>query len=258
MATTECPTLRFARLLLSNRWLRLDGRLRGQDRHGCSLLVRAPPGTSAVIQGCVRPSSRGCAVATAALSAFVAGHWTGYIENLVGGDDAVDLTIAVASDGTLSGQLTIGTETPPVPATDGTVGWPPWMSRGLDTVPPAYLSGFKYTGRDMSWVAKRLKIRLPTFEPWEPWCTLQQSYPTPDGYRCYPAGELAFTREPFTQLPLEPALDAAGNCHIDTDPSVTTDPLVRNRLHPVRDVQPRPGLRLLEPAELQLRWRRRV
>jgi hypothetical protein len=155
----------------------------------------------------------GCAAATAALSATVAGHWTGYIENLAGGDDAVDLTIAVASDGSLSGQVTIGSGTPPAPATDGTVGWPASIDQGLDTVPPTHLSGFAYTATDMSWLAKRLKIRVPTYEPWEPWCALQQSYPTPDGYRCYPAGNFM-------------SLGAAGNCQIDTDPTMTTDPLV--------------------------------
>jgi hypothetical protein len=153
----------------------------------------------------------------------VAGRWTGYIENLMGGDDAVDLTIAVASDGSLSGKVTIGTGTPPLPATDGTVGWPASIDQGLATVPPTHLSGFAYTAQDMSWLARRLKIRVPTYEPWEPWCALQQSHATPDGYRCYPAGALVFV-DMLTQT--TPALDAAGNCQIDTDPSLTTDPLV--------------------------------
>jgi hypothetical protein len=164
----------------------------------------------------------GCTAATAALSASVAGHWTGYIENLASGDDAVDLTIALASDGSLTGQVKIGSGTVPAPATDGTVGWPASIDQGLETTPPDYISGFAYTAQDMSWVAKRLKVRMPIYEPWEPWCALQQSYLTPDGYMCYPGPNLVFT----DSSQVTPAHDAAGNCLIDTDPTMTTDPLV--------------------------------
>ena len=75
----------------------------------------------------------------------------------------------------------------------------------------------------MSWHAKRLKIRLPTYEPWEPWCALQQSYANPEaeGYRCAPAGRLA-----ANTMGIVPLLDANGNCLIDTDFTMTTDPLI--------------------------------
>lgn len=160
----------------------------------------------------------GCAQATAALSAGVAGRWTGYVENLAGGDDAVSIAISVGEGGELSGTVTIGSAPPPPPATDGTVAWPASIDRGIATVPPDYLAGFSYTAMDMSWRAKRLRIRMPTYEPWESWCALQQSYATADGYVCYPSGNLQ------SDLFTGPLLDAQGNCQIDADPTSTSDP----------------------------------
>lgn len=166
--------------------------------------------------GVCATDATGCSAATAALSASIAGQWTGYIENLAGGDDALRIDIVVGDDGELSGQVRIGSGTPPAPATDGTLPWPASIDHGIDTVPPTYISGFSYTAHDMSWHAKRLKILIPNHEPWQPWCALQQTHATPDGYRCYPGGDFQFSDLGMTA----PKLDAAGNCLIDTD----TDP----------------------------------
>jgi hypothetical protein len=177
-------------------------------------------GYSCCESGVCASEQTGCSQATAALSASVAGRWTGYVENLSGGDDAVSLTISIDDGGELSGSVTIGSATPPLPATDGTRAWPASIDQGIDTVPPDYLAGFSYTAMDMSWKAKRLRIRMPTYEPWESWCALQQSHATADGYRCYPSGNLQ------SDLVSGPILDAEGNCQIDADPSSTSDPYV--------------------------------
>lgn len=217
--TIENSTLRFSRTL---SLIAFVAAVAGCVDHVDTAVLSCPCATGYVCceSGVCAAEQGACTAATTALSASVAGRWSGYIENLPGGDDAVALTIAVAGDGSLSGTVTIGSGTPPAPATDGTMAWPPSNDQGIDTVPPVYISGFAYTAQDMSWRAKRLKIRVPTYEPWEPWCARQQSHATPDGYLCFPAGDLQL--EPFGT----PVLDAAGNCQIDTDPTMTTDPLV--------------------------------
>ena len=127
-----------------------------------------------------------------------------------------------------------------------TTGWTPFPRRTS--------TGFAYTAKDMSWLAKRLKVRVPTYEPWEPWCALQQSHPTPDGYRCYPGRQFRVYRHL--------ADDARPGCRRKLPDRYGSDdddgPAGADRLHAVRDVRHRQGLQLPEPAELQLRRQRRV
>src|ERR1051325_5411462 len=57
--------------------------------------------------GVCAADSGSCGAATAALSTSVQGSWSGYIENFRSdAPDAVRINIAVAGDGTLSGEVT--------------------------------------------------------------------------------------------------------------------------------------------------------
>jgi len=125
-----------------------------------------------------------CAVATAALSSSVRGTWTGYIENFQwSSDDSLRISIAVSEDGTISGHARIGLAMPPNPATDPSVPWP--LDSDPQDAPPAYIPGFVYTAQSVSWQSLRLKFMIPKYEPWQPWCALQTSYPVDGaGYYC--------------------------------------------------------------------------
>jgi hypothetical protein len=129
-----------------------------------------------------------CAAATAALSASVQGRWTGYIENFRPDvDDAIAVDISAASDGTLSGTVRFGKGAAPPAASDPALPWPP----GPREIQTSYVVGVDYTARDIAWLSRRLKLTVETYEPWQPWCALQQSYPgEPDGFMCIPQGTL--------------------------------------------------------------------
>jgi hypothetical protein len=139
--------------------------------------------------GVCAADSASCDAATVALSTSVQGSWSGYIENFYRSDapDAVRIAIAVAADGTLSGQAKFGTGAPPPPPSDPNVPWPPGYTTAVD---PTFLEGTSYTARDINWQSRRLKLKLELSEPWQPWCALLPSYPTDFGppYACQPAG----------------------------------------------------------------------
>jgi hypothetical protein len=149
-----------------------------------------------------------CAVVTTALAKSIEGIWNGYVENLApGSDDSLRIEIAIAADNTVSDQVTIGHGPPPAPATDPNLPWPVDIDGGVHAEAPIYIPGFVYTAEDISWQARRLKFRIPPYEPWQPWCALQTSYPAGGGeYSCVPAGG--------------PVVDANGNCLTNTDPPV--------------------------------------
>jgi hypothetical protein len=166
-----------------------------------------------------------CGVATAALSQSVQGVWTGYIENFqLSTDDSLTVAISVDPSGALSGQVTIGHATPPAPATDPALPWPVDL-QGVTAKVPSYIPGFVYTAEDISWQTRRLKFRIAKYEPWQPWCALQQSYPvdaTGTDFSCLPGGIVAQQVDPYTGRVLPwPAvvLDAQGNCLTATIPS---------------------------------------
>lgn len=129
-----------------------------------------------------------CGAATLALSQAARGDWRGYIENFQwNADDAVRISIAVASDGTLSGQVFLGNAVPPAPATDPTAPWPPGLDHAAE--PPPYIRGFAYTAENIHWEARRLKFLIGRYEPWQPWCALQTSYEDlPGQFSCRPDG----------------------------------------------------------------------
>ena len=135
-----------------------------------------------------------CAAATRALSEQAAGSWTGYIENFgLSQDDGIKISISVASDGTLSGQVVFGKEAPPPPPTDPAKPWPE------DFIPekgvPVYIPGYVYTAENVRWEAQRLRFQAERYEPWQTWCSMQKSYLrdeyNPPIFTCSPyAGDL--------------------------------------------------------------------
>jgi len=130
-----------------------------------------------------------CGAATAALSASVQGSWSGYIENFQpDAPDAVRITIAVAPDGTVSGQATFGNGAAPPPPPDPALPWPPNYDTHRD---PTFIAGATYHASDINWQSRRLKLKLLLSEPWQPWCALLPSYPTgnePPSYGCAQPG----------------------------------------------------------------------
>lgn len=153
-----------------------------------------------------------CGAATLALSQSVRGEWAGYIENYKAPpNDAIRIAVSVAGDGTLSGVVKLGAAgAPPAPPTDPALPWPP----GRSEEQTSYVSGFAYDARDMSWQAKRLRLSVQTYQPWEAWCGLQTSYPQSNA-------ELAGA---FSCVPDGLDSDAGGNCSV---PGTTpTDPRI--------------------------------
>jgi len=168
----------------------------------------------------------GCSQATAALSASASGQWTGYIENFqLSTDDSITVSIAAADDGTLSGTVRIGHGPPPPPATDGSTAWPAEV-QGVDAIVPVYIPGFAYSVEDVSWQARRLKFRIPKYQPWQPWCALQQPY---EQTHCAdPPACTTYESDGFSCSPSAGAVtvDAQGGCHTvatATTPSVAID-----------------------------------
>src|SRR6185436_3054232 len=93
-------------MMIGSRWFSLVGTLSliaaVAGATGCvdkvNTAVLSCPCASGYVcceSGVCATEQNGCPAATAALSASVAGRWTGYVENLAGGDDAVSITIAV-------------------------------------------------------------------------------------------------------------------------------------------------------------------
>jgi hypothetical protein len=176
-----------------------------------------------------------CAQATRALSESVAGVWTGYIENFqaINSDDSIKISMSVDASGMLSGQVTIGQQSPPAPATDPSIPWPPSLQNVDPTrdsssayIPPTYVAGFAYSARSIAWESQRLKFMIPKHEPWQPWCGLQTSFMVDnEHFSCAPAGgDILFktvTDESGTiilGLDGGPVRDAQGNCMAATTP----------------------------------------
>ncbi len=107
----------------------------------------------------------GCGAVTAVLSQAVAGDWTGYLEDFSfpSGSDAIKISIAVAPDGALSGQVVLGAGSAPPTATDPDVAWP----QGVSAASVRYgLEGASYDALNILWEANRLKFSISLYSPW--------------------------------------------------------------------------------------------
>ena len=121
-----------------------------------------------------------------ALDPSLVGTWIGYLEahQFASGSDAVKLVI---TDGAPSGSVAFGQGSPPPPASDGDVGYPPGSAYG-SFVPNMYLhEGFEYSLLEGSVSGDRVRFAIDFGELWTDWCTLQTPYEWgPDHYECLP------------------------------------------------------------------------
>ncbi len=104
--------------------------------------------------------------------------WTGYVENYTfpSGSDVIKLSFAYDSNGQAVGQVLLGNGTPPPPATDPNVGYPPGFTGPFL---PNEIEGFAYSMVGGTFAASRLRFTIEGSEPWAGWCALQT--PPSDG-----------------------------------------------------------------------------
>jgi hypothetical protein len=96
--------------------------------------------------------------------------WTGYIENyqFPSGSDVITFTFAADSSGQVVGSVVLGNGTPPAPATDPNVGYPPTLpATGYDG---SWTEGFPYSMVSGLSTATRLRFTIFSFELWSGWC----------------------------------------------------------------------------------------
>jgi hypothetical protein len=105
--------------------------------------------------------------------------WTGYVENYTfpSGSDVIKLSFSYDSNGHVVGQVILGNGTPPPPATDPNVGYPPGFTGPM--YEPTEIEGFAYSLAGGTLAASRLRFTIEGTEPWAGWCALQT--PPSDG-----------------------------------------------------------------------------
>ena len=118
--------------------------------------------------------------------------WTGYIENyqFIYGSENIRFTFATDSTGQVVGTAVLGSGSPPAPATDPNVEYPPGLTaQGGPGV--AWVQGFAYSMLDGSLTSNRLRFTLHDYELWSGWCALQT--PMDDSGMCLPNGSATCT-----------------------------------------------------------------
>jgi hypothetical protein len=113
--------------------------------------------------------------------------WTGYIENkkFPSGSDTVTLSFSSGPDGHLTGTVTLGNGTPPPPATNPDVGYPPgyWPQQAVPSGLPTYVAeGYTYPIHDGTVSGRRMQFAINLIDLWQGWCALQM--PPPGSYLC--------------------------------------------------------------------------
>lgn len=159
-----------------------------------------PPGTDAGpdMQGPDRPDAGPSGPITS---------WTGYIENykFPSGSDAVRIAYTTDATGNIVGTVTLGNGTPPPPATDQNVGYPPGLSDFDSTaIPRSYVAeGYAYTMRDVDFNGRRMKFSVGIWELWQGWCVLQTPFPSADS--CLPNAGASISADHMHCALLNPA-----------------------------------------------------
>ena len=115
--------------------------------------------------------------------------WTGYVENyqFTSGSDAVKISFAVDPAGNLIGAVILGNGTPPPPATDPSVGYPPGLFSYPDEAWGAltYVAeGYAYPMHNGTLDGQRLRFGVDLQDLWRDWCALQTPLPGSSG--CLP------------------------------------------------------------------------
>jgi cysteine-rich repeat protein len=135
----------------------------------------------------VPPGNDGGPAATGPLSQGPT-SWTGYIENyqFPSGSDVIRFTSTVDSAGQVMVTVFLGNGTPPPPATDPNVVYPPaarTVGAGggdggarLDPLPTNFgdwVEGFAYTMTSGTFQPQRLRFTINSYQLWSGWCALQ-------------------------------------------------------------------------------------
>lgn len=116
----------------------------------------------------VWPSTTACA-GTSDLP--VVGEWHGYVENAIAPWDEIFLSIKGANSDGVCGTITIGNATPPAPATDPNLVYPPGTWERVTLIP-----GYTLTLLDGTVDGARLRFQVSPPEAYQSWCALQTSY----------------------------------------------------------------------------------
>jgi len=116
--------------------------------------------------------------------------WTGYIENyqFPSGSDVIRFTSTVDSSGQVMVTVFLGNGTPPPPATDPNVGYPPGLATEgmmLDSASNYWSEGFAYSMTSGTFQPQRLRFTINNYQLWSGWCALQK--PIDDSGMCLPA-----------------------------------------------------------------------
>lgn len=106
--------------------------------------------------------------------------WTGYVENyqFPSGSDLINITFASDDAGHMVGTVTLGSGTPPPPATDPSVAYPPGIDVTLaanssGTVLPYVAEGFSYSMEAGTIGSNRMRFDVNLVQLWQGWCALQ-------------------------------------------------------------------------------------
>jgi hypothetical protein len=147
------------------------------------------------------PGTTGAGGTSGTKSTVIAGplgpsqSWTGYVEQftLPSGSDVLKLTFATDANGIAKGTIVFGEGTPPPPATDPNIGYPPdWEARATKSGTDPLFSAFMYLAEGFSYAfdggtldAHRLRFVVDTNQLWSGWCALQKPATDPSS-SCFP------------------------------------------------------------------------
>jgi len=146
-----------------------------------------------------------CGGATSALFVEAKGTWTGYIENVIfpSGSNALQITLAVAADGTPSGQVVFGEGPPPPLPTEPGIAWP----GGTDITNASLLEGYANQAQSLRWEQQHLRFSIGKYTPWIDWCALQGNGCSLSGYGIDGTDGCAWRTTPPTPVACDYALD---------------------------------------------------
>ncbi len=131
--------------------------------------------------------------------------WTGFVYSyhFPSGSDAVKISFALDSRGDVSGTVTMGAGTPPPPATDFNVGYPPGFGSDLTGQLSQFSEGYPHEMHSIDYSvgnlpgSRRLQFLTKDSDLWRHWCERQtpvghtgtcaasgEAVPTGDGHSC--------------------------------------------------------------------------
>ena len=150
-----------------------DGSASAQD---ASVQDAGPAGSDATVgrDGSTGPANDARTTgATDALVPGLSGIYKGYIQSFMfpDGSDTVVMTLAFATDGTITGTVLLG-DAPLLPPTNPNVGYPPGFGSG-GTLAGVPLEGFNFTILQGTYTAPRVQLQIQSNEVWKQWCQIQ-------------------------------------------------------------------------------------